>query len=201
MASTFLPPDYEVTSSDGHYMKFQKGENRFRILDSPIIGLEYWSIQNKPVRLHKGDQIDIGDIRIEESGEKKMPKEFWALPVWNYAAKSVQVLEITQKFLLKAITELSRNSKWGNPREYDLVVAKTGDGMSTEYGMIPDPKESLEVEAATAWAEVQKKGFNLDMIYEGLDPFNPLKTKEETIDMESVEEIMEGDESNPLMQD
>jgi hypothetical protein len=46
----FLPTNYEVPVSDGNYMKLKIGENRFRVLSSAIVGYEYWTKDNKPVR-------------------------------------------------------------------------------------------------------------------------------------------------------
>ena len=39
---TFLPKGYEIPTSEGGYMKFAIGENRFRILGKPILGWETW---------------------------------------------------------------------------------------------------------------------------------------------------------------
>ena len=50
--SDFLPSDYKIPTTS-KYMKFKQGENRFRILTSPIIGWEYWvntEKGRKPVR-------------------------------------------------------------------------------------------------------------------------------------------------------
>ena len=34
----FLPDNYEAPQGGGGYMKFQKGDNKFRIVGKPIIG-------------------------------------------------------------------------------------------------------------------------------------------------------------------
>ena len=52
--ANFLPQDYEIPQDVGNYMKFEDGENKFRILDKPIIGWEGWKTHSdgshKPVR-------------------------------------------------------------------------------------------------------------------------------------------------------
>ena len=52
---SFLPPAYEIPqaqSNGGLYMKLLPGENKIRILDAPITGWLYWTVEDKPVRLH-----------------------------------------------------------------------------------------------------------------------------------------------------
>jgi hypothetical protein len=71
------------------------------------------------------------DAKLDEG--KFKPKFFWAMAVWNCAAKAVQVLEITQASIIGPIEELLVNSDWGDPREYDLTINKKGEGLETEY--------------------------------------------------------------------
>ena len=46
---SFLPEDYKAPDSS-NYLKFKDGENTIRVLSSAIIGYEYWTENNKPVR-------------------------------------------------------------------------------------------------------------------------------------------------------
>src|SRR3989304_1467359 len=129
MSEEFIPEGYSVKSGDSNYMKFEKGENRFRILEKPIIGYEIW-IDKKPLRFRLNEAIphekaDKAASQVEDG--RAFVKEFWAMPVWDYKTESVRILEITQKRILKAIETLARNAKWGSPLGYDLVVTRSGE--------------------------------------------------------------------------
>ena len=72
-------------------MKFQEGENSFRVLASAIVGFEYWTTQNKPVRSKDGWDEKPEDIKTEKDGSFRI-NHFWAFPVWNYEAEKIQIL-------------------------------------------------------------------------------------------------------------
>lgn len=164
----FLPNDYE-TPDKSRYMKFQLGENRFRPLTSPILGYEGWKTfgdgTRKPVR-----RTMDGSFQPDDVDDPEEIKHFWAMVVWNYKEKSVQILEITQKAIMKAIRALSANPEWGTPLKYDLSVVKEGEKMSTKYQVIPNPHKALAEEVEKAWAEAKPK-IDLNALYTGDNPF------------------------------
>jgi len=157
---TFLPKDYKAPSSGGKYMKLQKGENRFRILSSPILGFVAWK-DRKPVRKPMGSKFDMEGLEQE-------PKHFWAFKVWNRVDEAVQILEITQITIQKAIEALSKDEDWGDPHGYDLKITRTGDGMETEYQVTPCPSKELEKEIKDAY---EKSDIDLKALFDGGDPF------------------------------
>lgn len=171
---TFLPKNYEIPQAPSDYMKFVKGENRFRILDNATTGFEYWTQDSKPVR-SKEPFEETPNIKIE-NGRQTDVKAFWAIPVWNYNSKSVQILEITQVSIMSAIKALYDNSKWGSPVNYDICVTKTGEKMETKYQVTPEPpieEPSQEIKDAYVM-----KTPNLEALFandgKGGDPFAPL---------------------------
>lgn len=132
----FLPKDYEVPSTS-RYMKLEEGDNMFRILGSAITGTEYWKTvaeARKPIRLKPGEVVPVGELEENpKTGEIEMPKHFWAFPVFNYGDKMVQILEITQKTIQKAIKGLIDNPKWGDPKGYDITVGRSLENGKTTY--------------------------------------------------------------------
>src|SRR3990167_3551310 len=99
--NTWLPSDYEAPKGESNYLKFQKGENRFRILSSPIIGWEDWE-NKKPLRFTMGAKPD-------KPIDPACPiKHFWAMIIWNYTLNKIQILEITQKSIQGAIQQLAK---------------------------------------------------------------------------------------------
>jgi len=169
----FLPDSYSVPTATGNYMKLQVGDNHFRILSSPILGTEYWVTdeQNKrhPKRLRMGVPVPVDELENNpKTGKPEIAKHFWAMSVWNYATNRVEILELTQKGLQIAIRALSKNPKWGNCKNYDLHVTRTGEGIETEYLLTPDPATPLSEEQKTA---IARTPVNLEALFDNGDPF------------------------------
>jgi len=163
--SDFLPANYEIPKSPSGYMKFEQGLNRIRILSSAIVGYEYFTTENKPVRSRETFEDMPTDIK--QGGKVKA---FWAFVVWDYATDSVKILEITQKGIMTSIKSLVDNPKWGSPMKYDIAIMRSGEGMDTEYtvqGEPPISEPSAEILSAYA-----SKTINLNALYEGTDPFS-----------------------------
>ncbi len=140
----FLPQDYEAPVSSAHnYFKFEKGENRFRILSKPIIGWLDWQ-DKKPLRF-RFDKKPTAPI-----DPKKPIKHFWAFVVWNYKSEALQILEVTQSSIQGAIQSLTRDADWGSPFLYDIKVIKAGELLDTTYTVNPVPHKPVtkEVQAA-----------------------------------------------------
>lgn len=158
----FLPENYETPASANQYMKFQDGENRFRVLSKPILGWIDWD-GKKPIRYR------FNDKPAKSIDPLKPIKHFWSMVVWNVAEEKVQILEITQSTVQAAIQSLSKDDDWGSPFDYDLKVTKTGKDMDTKYGTNPAPKKPITAEIQQA---IMDKGpINLEALFEGGDPF------------------------------
>lgn len=167
MADEFLPSGYDVPQKGGNYMKFQEGENRFRVLCSPVIGYEWWEDRTdgsrKPVRVDMDTKIPVSTV------DPDSVKHFWAMCVWNYKEEKVQILEITQKGLQKSIKSLASDEDWGSPINYDLVVTKTGQKLDTEYTLQPKPAKKLDEGIKQLF---QDMNIDLTALFRGEDPFN-----------------------------
>lgn len=169
----FLPNNYSVPKPAGNYMKLAKGENRFRVLAPAIVGYLGWKETEDggrtPLRRHMDDQFEEAD-GVDEV------KHFWAMPVWNYAQNRVQILEISQATVQEQIATLANDSDWGNPTQYDIVVNRTGDLKKTKYSVVAKPKAPISNEVAAAWDAI-KPTFNLDVLFDGGDPFDTTGAK------------------------
>jgi len=173
--SDFIPSNYQVPESSSKYMKFKVGDNRFRILSSPIIGNLGWKTttdaagkqQKKPIRKRLGETFASGEIDLDE---KNPIKHFWVLAVWNYKDAAVQILEIPQITVIKSLDSYARDTEWGDPRNYDLVVSRVGEGKETEYLIKAQPPKPLVAEALAVWDKI-KDTLALERLFQGLDPF------------------------------
>lgn len=160
----FLPKDYTPPTSSTGYMKFQKGENKFRFISSPITGWVYFTEEDGKKSVH----------RIKPNGKapdtRLNAKHFWAAIVYDYQSESLRILEIVQKTIQNSILDFNANKSWGNPKEYDICVTRKGDGMDTEYTVMPEPKTPANEELYMDALKI-----NLEALYEGGDPFEGMK--------------------------
>lgn len=166
----FLPDDYKAPAGSKNYMKIVDGENRFRILSAPILGWQDWTLDKKPVRFRYQNKP------LNPIDPKKPIRHFWAFVVFNYADEMIQVLEITQATIRKAIENLSKDSDWGAPYFYDIKISRKGEGTDTDYVVTPTPKKNVD---AYIVQEFRDKPCYLEALYDGADPFDmswPMKT-------------------------
>ena len=158
----FLPTGYEAPKTSNFYMRFQEGENKFRILSQPIIGWEDW-LDKKPIRYR------FEDKPAKPIDAKKPVKHFWAMIVWNYQEEEIQVLHLTQSTIRKGLEALCNDEDWGAPYFYDLKVMKTGEGIETEYSLNPLPHKPLQPHIKDLF---EQRKCNLEALFYNDDPFS-----------------------------
>ena len=162
------PTEYEVPASKSNYFKPKQGDNVLRILDIPILGWLAWETVNgkdKPKRFRMSEKpVDLRPFKRQEV------KHFQAFIVWGYEEQAVQIWEITQKSIMEALQNLYKDEDWGDFREYDLKINRTGEDLDTKYVVSPKPKKTMPEQALTALLDRPVK---LEALYEGLDPFDP----------------------------
>lgn len=158
-----LPENYEAPQTASNYTKLKEGDNKVRILTAPVIGYEYFTVENKPKR-SKTMFKETPDIK--EDGKVK---EFWAFGVWNYDLNTLQVMEITQAGIKTQLTELASDDDYGSPLLYDIKISKTGKGLDTRYQVKPLPPKDFDNAQAIKDAE----SLNLEALFDWADPFLP----------------------------
>ena len=178
----FLPKGYETPESEQRYMELAEGQNTFRILSSAIVGYEWWEDAGNgdrvPRRVRTAEDVPT-EVRNASTSRDKA-KHFWAFPVYNYQTNTIQVLELKQQTIMRAIEALVNNPKWGSPRKYNLTVEKVKTGardLDVEYHVIPEPKLELDEGIAELAKHVPVR---LDALYDGEDPFAVPEEEDET---------------------
>lgn len=170
MNNDFFPEaDYKIPETS-NYMKFNReGEFTFRILSSAIVGYEYFKPDNSVVRSRTPFEDTPG---IKSDGKVN---HFWAFVVYNYEAKRIQVMELTQKTIMTPLKALIDNPKWGNPKNYDITVTRKGMSMNdTEYAIMPNPHSVVEPDIVNKYESMI---VDLNALYSGGDPFMASKSK------------------------
>jgi len=162
---TRLPENYQPAESNGWaYTKLKDGDTKIRILTLPIVGFEYFTVDNKPKR-SKTMFTNTSDIK-----ENWKVKEFWAFVVWNYTDEKVQIMEITQNSIKNQIYKLANDEDFGDPKTYDLKINRSGKDLETKYQVIALGQKPFENKEAIEEA----KKINLEALYDWEDPFRPV---------------------------
>lgn len=139
------------------YIKFPEGKTKLRVLsDKLIMGWEGWK-DGKPVRVSPNDSLteeekNLLDKRKRDDGsEYPAYQQFGACLVYNYTLEAVQIWSFTQASIKNAFTQYTSDPDWGDLREFDLTIERTGKDKQTRYTVTPSPKKPL--------TEAQKKAF------------------------------------------
>lgn len=190
MSQDFLPANYETPTANEAYLRFkEEGEYRFRILSPATLGNELW-VDHKPIRKPMNEEFtreERENADTDQDGNPGTPKHFWAFAVWHEGR--VKILQLNQVTIQREIATLVRDDDWGNPKEYDIVVTRSKDSKKVSYSVLPKPAKPLTDEQVSAWEEAEEKGFNLEALFIGADPFtaSPKKTVKKTAKPEEKE--------------
>jgi hypothetical protein len=133
----FLPDGYEVPTSGGGFTKLEPGDNKFRILSSPLMMWLIWD-DGKPKRV----KFDRENKPAKGAREKDSVKHAWGLVVWNYKTEVIEVFELDKQSVIADLYKYAADEDWGHPKHYDIVINKSGSGMDTEYSFIAKPKKA-----------------------------------------------------------
>ncbi len=178
MSNDFLDASYEIPKGPSNYTKLETGDTKLRILSKPIIGFSYWDLNQTPVRIQGTTEPPIQKSLIHKDKFGNQPlKHFWAMVVYNYNVKQIQILEVTQSSILTSLKDLATNPDWGSPFGYDITINKSGTGKETSYSVTPVPPKPVSEEVKAAF---KSKPANLLAMFAGNDPFASAASKAET---------------------
>jgi len=180
----WLPNNYEKPKNNSSYFKFEEGDNKFRIMSSPIIGWVDWKEESdgtrKPVRTKEKPETLFNP--------KKPAKHFWAFIVLDRKDNRVKVMEVTQSGIQDGILSYQSDESWGNPTKYDLNIYRTGKDIETKYTVKSYPHTEIGKDAVEAY---EKAGIDLNALFTGSDPFETSPAQRMQQGMNSTAEIPE----------
>jgi hypothetical protein len=144
----FFDPNYQLPNQKDQFLKFTAGTNKFRFIGLPVTGYEYFvKLEDKTMKLTRLEKNpftfeELAMLPPSKPGQK--PQYFMACCVYDYNSDSFKILSLTQIGLLKSIREYINNPDYGVQIEgYDFTVTKKGEGIKTEYSIIPSPPKPL----------------------------------------------------------
>ena len=188
----FLPESAKsnVEASGGGYLnpsKIQSGTSvRFRLLvKEPLCFFECWGEDMlnggvKPFRFAEEPspseiEIEMGDYtrRPGRDGKGLEPVKFAiAVPVYNYDTAKIEILQLSQKGLIRELDQISQQEDFADILATDFTLGREGAGLTTEYSLRPCPqrtKDNATVEAALK--EAVAAGFDITRLLGGGNPF------------------------------
>lgn len=172
---SFLPNDVVVpVAGNENYMKLVKGENRFRVLGSAIVGYEYWNTENKPVR-SRTPFAQTPNIKVNDQG-KEVVNYFWAFPVFDYGANKIKILQLSQKTVQLGMMNYTEDPDWGEPMGYDMSIIRTEENGITKYAVKAFPHKPVSQEIKMAYDSMI---IDLNELYKNGDPFKGSKNSPE----------------------
>jgi hypothetical protein len=158
---------------------------RFCLLsDEPLEFYELWAEGSdgkaKPFRFDQDPSPDdialaLGDYtrRLNREGTGFEAIKFClALPVYNFETARVEILQLSQKSLIRELDGISQMPDYENILAIDFLLGKEGSGLNTEYKLTPVPRKKGADKAITeAWEETRSAGFDISRLLDGADPF------------------------------
>lgn len=131
-------------AENSNYFRPVKGENRVRLVSAPIA---MWTSFDKTT----GENV-VRKFITEEAAKAfnatapkdSQAKKKYAMYVLDRATDEVLVAEFGMS-IMKAIKTLSVDKDYGFDAlpAYDIKITKTGDGLDTEYTVLPTPVKEL----------------------------------------------------------
>ena len=160
---------------------------RFCLLaDEALEFYEFWGEspegKAKPFRIDHDPSPDdialaLGEHvrRMNREGTGPEPIKFClALPAYNFETARVEILQLSQKSLIRELDGVSQMPDYDDITAIDFILGKEGSGLSTEYKLTPVPrKKGADKDIAEAWEEVRSAGFDISRLLVGGDPFKP----------------------------
>ena len=178
-----------AVSGGGAYLspsKIAAGSSvRFALLsDEPLEFYEVWAEgpdgKAKPFRFASEPSPDdltlaFGEFtrRMNRDGTGVEPIKFaLALPVYNFEAAQVQILQLGQKSIIRELDAISQMPDYDDLTAIDFILGKEGVGLNTEYKVTPVPrKKGADKDITAAWEDSRAAGFDISRLLEGGDPF------------------------------
>ena len=167
--------------------KIQSGSSvRFALLsDQPLEFFECWGEAEdgsvKPFRFAEDPsdadiKEEMGDAysrRLNREGTAPEGVKFAiAAPVYNFDTEAVQIMQLSQKSIIRELDGISQMEDYANLLEHDFVLGKEGNGLNTEYSLRPVPRKKGSDKAIDgAWAEAKDGGFEIGRLLTGENPF------------------------------
>jgi len=132
----------DAPATGGSYLKLESGESaRFRIMSTPLNFRETF-VDKVTGKSRTADQWAWAVLYKSTTGSGTDM-------IVNFEAKTFKV----GAMIYGAVRDLVRDADWGDPSEYDIEVTRTGEGIKTNYRVLPKSKSQSKPEHLALFAE------------------------------------------------
>ncbi|PWT73657.1 MAG: hypothetical protein C5B59_12750 [Bacteroidetes bacterium] len=156
--------NYGTYQKPSDYMKFDQGDNVIRIVSVGAF-VKRHGMRTAGGYIPLGDCTEKPDCKFCNEGNKAKQKWFWI--AYSKTRKEVKMLDAGPQ-IGDAICTIARNVG-KDPREFDLIVTRKGDGLKTRYSVEKGGEEPIP-EAEVAGIESMKKYLVHKYIQQGEAP-------------------------------
>lgn len=186
-----LPSNFTPKAGNSRYTmsNLSSGETvKIRVMSDYITGKIVWSghtqEEKKPFRVPEGVAIPTAKIGTNlRSGKPENIRQFVAAICWNYGTERLEIFETDKSTIIGQIFKFEQDEDYGDSKGYDLKISKSGQGMETEYSVVPSPPSKAKPEIVEA---LKSEPINLEALYTGDDPFNGENSDSAEHDSEDV---------------
>lgn len=141
---------------------------KFRVLSEFIHGKSVWGDKDGKrivTRRRLGESMPVSAIGINKyTGEPELVKQFIAAVAYNYTNQQVEIFETDKSKIIGQIVAIEADEDWGDSRNFDLSISKTGEGKETKYTVLPANKGAFQ-------GDVKWNDIKLEALYTGENPF------------------------------
>jgi len=181
---------YGIGGGDqGGWMRLEQGENKVRIVSEFVDHGTHWDNQKKRsfvcIGIENGCPYCKKDVEMVEEGAEKRPCKVKVRYLgWVIDRKdgNLKILQAGHQ-IFKQIGQFAASEEFGfdGVPAYDITITRTGEGLSTEYNVMPNRKDTKLTDDEEALIKELAK-----------DPKEIIEKMKEKQDSPSVAEIEKG---------
>jgi hypothetical protein len=145
------------------------GSIRIRVMTDFIVGKSVWTNEGTVCRVREDDSIPEEKIGTDQSGKPNKVKQFIAAGVWNYDTNQFEIFETDKGSILGKLWDYDQDPDYGDCKNYDIKIGKTGAGLKTKYSVVAAPPKPLDEKIK---ADFRLETINPDALFEGKSPFS-----------------------------
>lgn len=146
-------------SGESKYIKFPEGDTKLRIVSDVYTALRHKVELNGKWRNIACPKTLNSDAPCPLCSSDK-PRMQWVVKVLDRADNKIKILE-SGSMIFGQLRKLAENEEYGDPKEYDITINRTGEKLNTEYTVIPARQNTPLTEIEDAIVKDDK--FDLDL--------------------------------------
>lgn len=118
---------YTPPSAGGNFLKF---ENNVEVI----------------VRI-LSDTVVFESVFTDKDTQETSVSTKYAWLVWDFASKEAKIMQLPVGGY-KSVAQFGKDPEYGNPKDYNMKIMRTGTGFDTKYQITPSPKKAPLLEQA-----------------------------------------------------